>query len=338
MSTVTTLGIDLAKRVFQLHGVDSIGKCILKKRLKRHQLALFLSNMPECTVVMEACSGSSFWAKKFIKMGHEVKLISPQFVKPFVKTNKNDANDAEAIVEAASRPSMRFVDIKEDWQQDIQIQHRVRERLVKARTALSNEIRGFLTEFGIVLDPTVSKLKKAIPEILGDAENDLSMTTRDVLSRLFSELLKLEEEIKFYEEKLKTISKMDERIKKVETIPGIGFLTATALIAAMGDPNNFKNGRHFSAWLGLVPRQNSSGNKSRLLGISKRGNKYLRKLMVHGSRSVLIHSSKVETKRSLWIEKKKESLGWNKTSVAVANKNARIAWAILKNDTEFKAA
>jgi len=233
---------------------------------------------------------------------------------------------------------MRFVPIKEIWAQEIQMNHRVRERLVKSRTALCNEIRGLLIEFGIVIDPTISKLKKAIPDIISDAENDLSMISRDLFSRLFSELLILEKEVLHYETQIKLVSKENERAKLLEQIPGIGYLTATALIAAMGDPNNFKNGRHFSAWLGLVPRQNSSGGKSKLLGISKRGDKYLRKLMIHGSRSVLIHSSKVENKRSLWITEKKEKLGWNKTAVAIANKNARIAWAMLKTGSDYVAA
>jgi len=338
MKKVTTLGIDLAKKVFQLHGVDSRGKRVLKKRLNRNDFTIFMANLPVCQVVMESCGGSHHWARTFRDMGHDVRLISPQFVKPFVKTNKNDANDAEAIVEASSRPSMRFVPIKETWAQEIQMNHRVRERLVKGRTALCNEMRGLFNEFGIIMEPTISKLKNALPDILADADNGLSIPSRNLFSRLFSELLVLEKEIKHYEDQIKIIAKNNDKVKLLGQIPGIGYLTATALLAAMGSPSHFKNGRHFSAWLGLVPRQSSSGGKSKLLGISKRGDKYLRKLMVHGSRSVLIHSPKKPDKRSMWITNKKETIGWNKTAVAVANKNARIAWAMLSSGNSFKVA
>ena len=273
---INLLGIDIAKNVFQLHGVNEIGKVSLKKRLSRDQLSEFVANLPKCMIVIESCGGSNYWARIFQKSGHTVKLISPQFVKPFVKTNKNDANDAEAITEAASRPSMHFVPIKQVEQQDIQSLHRVRSRLIKNRTALINEIRGLNLEYGITIAQGATKVKKILASIISDEKNELTLSSRELMQNLYEELVEIEMRLKKLGIKVKMICKENDSCRRILQIPGVGELTATAFVAAVNDPNEFKNGRHMSAWLGLVPRQASSGNKQVLLGISKRGDKYLR--------------------------------------------------------------
>jgi transposase len=336
MKEIKILGIDLAKRIFQLHGVDERGHAILRKKIKRDQLLAFVANLKPCLIGMEACGGAHYWAREFQKLGHEVKLVSPQFVKPFVKTNKNDANDSEAIVEAIVRPSMRFVPIKQTWQQNIQNLHRVRERLVKGRTALSNEIRGLLNEYGIILETGVNKLIGQVKEVISNEESGLSERTKHVISELTSEFNSIQERISRVEEILKSILKENEDVRRIETIPGIGLISATALVAAIGDPKNFKNGRHLSAWLGLVPRQNSSGGKTQLLGISKRGDCYLRKLLIHGARSNIWHAPFGTDKRSQWLSNKMKTRGNNRAVVALANKNARIVWALLSKKEEYR--
>jgi len=329
------LGIDLAKNVFQLHGVDSHGKVVLKKRVTRGMLIDAVVKLPICTVVMESCGGANYWARVFQRMGHEVKLISPQFVKPFVKTNKNDANDAGAITEAASRPSMNFVPIKQVEQQDIQSLHRIRTRRVKNRTALINEIRGLNLEYGVVIPVGAEKVKKALCAIIDDFENELTKATREHMSDLYDELIDMEARLKLVNKKIKVISKQNEVCQRIMKMPGVGELTATAIVAAVPNPDVFKNGRHMSAWLGLVPRQSSSGDKQTLLGISKRGDRYLRTLLIHGARSALSHCKSVDNEYGRWLVDKKSSLSFNKAAVALANKNARIIWSILKSGKEF---
>ena len=333
MKKVTTLGIDLAKNSFQLHGVDDEGKVTLRKKVSRSQLSSIIVNLPKCLIGMEACSGASYWAREFINYGHEVKLISPQFVKPYVKSNKNDANDAEAICEAIGRPSMRFVPIKTLEQQDIQSIHRIRSRLIKEKTALMNSVRGLLHEYGISIPQGVSSLRKKLAELM-DAE--ITATTLFFCKDIYEELLEKEEKIKKYNCKIEEIFNANEICKKIETVPGVGKQTATIIFTAIGNGTEFKNGREFAAYLGLVPKQSSTGGKTRLLGISKRGDKYIRSLLVHGARSVVLHSSKKEDKRSVWVNSLKERKGFNKTTVAIANRNARIIWAIVHNKTEYK--
>jgi transposase len=268
-----------------------------------------------------------------------VKLISPQFVKPFVKTNKNDRNDAEAICEAASRPSMRFVAPKTIEQQDIQSLHRIRSRFVQERTAIANQIRGLLLEFGIAISKGINKIRGLIPEILEDADNELSVRSRRYIHDLYEELASKDKLIAKYDNELKIILKESAACKKIEKIDGVGLITATAIVACIGeDAEGFKNGRHLSAFFGLVPRQHSSGNKDRLLGISKRGDTYIRSLLIHGARSAIQASSKKEDKRSKWIQSVKERRGSNRAAVALANKNARIIWALLANGVEYKQA
>jgi len=335
---ISLLGIDIAKSVFQLHGIDAQGKAVLKKKLSRNALVSFIANIPVCTIVMEACGGSHHWGREFKKHGHEVKLISPQFVKPFVKTNKNDAADAQAICEAASRPEMRFVAIKSKEQQDIQSLHRIRQRLIKERTALVNQIRGFLSEYGVIVSQGVNSLRKGLMGILEDGENGLSLKIRELTNELREELVALDKQIEKYEKKLEEIHKNNDICKRISKIEGIGLLSSTIMLAELGDPSVFKSGRHFAAFLGLVPKQNSSGGKNRLLGISKRGDSYIRSLLIHGARAVLKVAEKKTDSRSMWLKGLKERRGYNRASVALANKNARIIWSLIANNTEYKKA
>lgn len=332
---INLLGIDIAKNVFQLHGVNCSGKVILKKRLSRDKLTEFVANLTICTIVMESCGGANYWARVFQRSGHTVKLISPQFVKPFVKTNKNDANDAEAIVEAASRPSMNFVPIKQVEQQDIQCVHRIRSRVVKNRTALINEIRGLNLEYGVVIPQGAIKVKKELALIIADYDNELTEKTRLLMQQLYDELVYIENKIKMLDKEIKLICKQNDTCMRILNIPGVGELTATAIIAAVPNANEFKNGRHMSAWLGLVPRQSSSGNKQKLLGISKRGDRYLRTLLIHGARAALTRFKNTDNVYGRWINNKKATMRLNKAAVALANKNARIIWSLLQTGNEF---
>lgn len=339
MRDITTLGIDLAKDVFQLHGVDDMGNKVLSKRLSRNKLAKFVANLKPCLISMEACGGSHYWARKFRSFGHEVKLISPQFVKPYVKTNKNDYADAEAIAEAATRPTMRFVGIKEVAHQDIQSLHRYRERLIKNRTQLTNHLRGILHEYGITISRGISSFKKKIVSILSatntEMHQDLSLLLREILADEYEELLQINSRIDKYTKKIEEISKKDDRCKNLLTIPGVGPITATAILASIGDPYVFSQGRQLSAYFGLAPKHVASGNKTIILGISKRGDRYIRKMLIHGARAVVNAVKNKTDRRSLWIKQLITRCGINKAVVAVANKNARVIWAILVNDTKY---
>jgi transposase len=264
---IAMLGIDLAKNVFQIHGVDHRGKAVLKKRLRRDALLAYMANVPPCKVAMEACGGANYWSREFVKLGHSVVQISPQYVKPFVKTNKNDSNDAEAITEAASRPSMNFVSPKSIEQQDIQMIHRVRSRHIGQRTALVNQVRGLLAEYGIVVAQGIWKLRQHLPEILERQNCDLTELSKSLFSQLYVELTELDDKVKQMDVKLTAIYKSDPACRRLSTIPGLGVISATALVAGVGNVDAFKNGRQMSAWLGLVPRQYSSGDKNILLGM-----------------------------------------------------------------------
>lgn len=340
---VTTIGIDIAKRIFQIHGVDKNGKTILKKKLMRDQVLTFMSNLPKCLVGMEACGGSSYWARELTKLGHNVKLMAPQFVKPYVKTNKNDQADSEAICEAVARPNMRFVPIKTAEQQDILFIHRVRQRLVKNRTALANEIRGLLHGFGFIIPQGINKIVTKLTEILD--EGDLSQLSYRTFSELKEEFLENDKKIKELEQRLKIIASQYSNHQQLMMIPGIGLITATALIASIGNASCFENGRQLSAWLGLVPRQHSSGGKDKLLGISKRGDIYLRTLLIQGARAVLSSKIRLTTeeqkskkdysKFTEWMFNLSERNGHNKTTVAVANKLARVVFAVLSSGNDY---
>jgi len=336
--TINTLGIDLAKSSFQIHGVDAQSREIMRKKLNRSKLITFMAKLPPCLVGIEACGGAHDWARKFRAMGHDVRLMSPQFVKPYVKSNKNDELDAEAICEAVRRPNMRFVPIKGIEQQDIQSLHRARSMAVSHRTAQVNQIRGLLMEYGVVVAKSVAALRKALPEILEDADNDLSPIFRELLSGLQNEFHRLDERIVAYDLQIKLISSQSDACRRLMTIPGVGPMVATALTAAVADAKVFKSGREMSAWLGLVPRQCSTGGKPRLLGISKRGDTYLRKMVIHGARSALRVAGKKQDRRSKWVVDVESRRGSNIAAVALANKIVRAAWVILSKGEEYKMA
>lgn len=333
---IKTMGIDLAKSIFHLHGVDEQGKVVLRKRLSRSKLAAYMAQLPPCMVAMEACGGSHYWARKFKEMGHDTRLISPQFVKPFVKSNKNDAADAEAICEAVQRPSMRFVPIKNIEQQDIQSVHRAREQVVCRRTAQANQIRGLLMEYGLIISQGRKVLCTHIPDILADANNGLSGMFRELLSGLWEEMIHLEQRVSEYDLQIELLSKQSDVCQRLMTVPGIGPMVATALVASVSDGKAFKNGREMAAWLGLVPRQHSTGGKPRLMGISKRGDTYLRKLLIHGARAALRWTDKKHDKRSVWATSLKERRGQNIAAVALANKTVRTAWVLITRHEEYQ--
>jgi transposase len=334
---IKTVGIDLAKSVFQVHGVDEHGKTVLKKQLRRDQVAAFFANLPACLIGMEACGGSHYWARKLISFGHEVRLMAPQFVKPYVKTNKNDAADAEAICEAVARPNMRFVPIKSIEQQSILSLHRVRQGLIKARTAQANQIRGLLSEFGLIIPKGIHHIAARVSEIIEDASNELMTSMRHLIQRLIDHLQELDKQVDALDTQISLFHRSSHESAELAKIPGIGPITASALIASIGDAKNFENGRQFSAWLGLVPKQNSSGGKSKLLGISKRGDTYLRTLLIHGARSVLYAMQRKEETATGWLSKLMKRRNINIASVALANKNARIVWALLAHGRKYQS-
>ncbi|MGY4024097.1 IS110 family RNA-guided transposase [Aeromonas sobria] len=334
---VKTIGIDLAKAIFQIHGVNEYGKCLFNKQLKRAQLISFFANLPPCLVGMEACSSAHYWARKLQGLGHTVKLMAPQFVKPYVKTNKNDAADAEAICEAVSRPNMRFVPMKSSEQLAVLALHRARQGFVKARTAQANQLRGLLAEHGIIIPKGIAHIGKHLPEILEEYENGLPGTFRQLLERLGEHLKALDRQVQELEVQLQSWHRENVARKKLAQIPGIGPITASALIASVGDAKSFKNGRQLAAWLGLVPRQHSSGGKQTLLGISKRGDSYLRTLLIHGARAVLRVAERKAQHANSWLAGVMGRRNHNVAAVALANKNARIVWALLAQEREYEA-
>lgn len=330
---ITTVGIDLAKNVFQIHGVDKRGHAVLKKQLKRSQMKEFFVNLPPCLIGMEACGSAHHWARELAKLGHTVKLMAPQFVKPYVKTNKNDMADAEAICEAVARPNMRFVSIKTVEQQALLSLHRVRQGLVKARTAQSNQIRGLLGEFGLIVPKGISQIAPRIPDILEDGDNGLPGMFRDLISRLLTHFNDLHRQVLELETQIKAWHRDNPASLKLAEIPGIGPITASAMVASVGNARDFSNGRQLAAWLGLVPKQHSTGGKSVLLGISKRGDSYLRTLLIHGARSAILAAQRRldrgEGPADTWLTELLRRRNPNIAAVALANKNARIIWALL---------
>jgi transposase len=333
---ITTVGIDLAKSVFHVHGVDAHGKPVLRKQLRRGEVLKFFVNLPACRIGMEACGSAHYWARKLIEFGHDVRLMPPAFVKPYVKTNKNDHNDAEAICEAVGRPNMRFVPVKTAEQQALLALHCARSGWVKARTAQANQIRGLLGEFGIVLPQGLARLRSQLPEILEDGDNALPGLMRKLLSTLLVHLNTLEEQIQALEREIVVWHRGNADSRRLQRIEGIGPISASALVASIGDPKNFKNGRQVAAWLGLVPAQSSTGGKPRLLGISKHGDAYLRTLLIHGARSVLRHLERRTDQGNAWLSRLVARRNRNVAAVALANKNARIAWALLAHQRDFQ--
>lgn len=328
---VTRIGVDLAKSVFQVHGVDQHDKKVLGRQLKRAQMEKFFRELPACLIGMEACASAHHWARLFMGMGHTVRLIAPQFVKPYVKGNKNDANDAEAICEALGRPHMRFVPVKTVEQQNIQALHRIRSELVHQRTAKVNQIRGLLGEYGITVGKGVACLRQRLPEIVEEADNGLMIDFRVLLMGLGEDLAYLDARIQAQDQALSKLAHEHADACRLQQLRGIGPITATAL----GDGKQFQRARDASAWVGLVPGQHSSGGKDKLLGISKRGDAYLRTLLIHGARAVVKAARGKDDRLSRWIQSLCARRNKNIAAVALANKTMRMAWAVLTSKADY---
>ena len=337
---ITVLGIDLAKNVFQLHGVDAQGHVVARKKLTRQKLLPFVAQLAPCRIGMEACQGAHHWARAMRKLGHDVRLISPQFVTPYRQSHKNDPNDAAAICEAVSRPHMRFVPIKEVEHQDIQALHRARQLLIKQRTALCNQVRGLLSEYGIVVAQGVHRLRTSLPALLEDADNGLTFASRELFQDLYQQLVWLDERIGGMDSKIHQVFTTNEACQRLADIEGVGPMIATALYAAVPQPHLFHNGRHLAAWMGLVPRQHSTGGKALLLGISKRGDRSLRALLIHGARAVVYRwKDKLNpSPRARWLQQLMARRGINGATGALANKIARVAWVLLSQGVQYQPA
>ena len=333
---IKRIGLDLAKYVFEVHAVDRNEQVVLRKTLRRDAVAQFFAELEPCIVGMEACCGSHYWARVLTDLGHEVRLISPQFVKPYVKSNKNDRNDAEAICEAVGRPSMRFVPPKSPEQLEIQAVHRIRQRMVANRTRLVNQVRGLLGEHGVVVPRDVNRIRRTLSEVADGQSGGFGELFVEMLRDIREELDELDAHLAGYNKRIKSLYHSNEMCKRIGKIEGIGPITATALVAGIGNQSCFKNGRQFAAWLGLVPKQHSSGGKARLFGISKRGDRYLRTMLIHGARAVLSRSSGKTDARSQWINRMRERRHPNVVAVALANKNARIVWSLLSRREAYQ--
>jgi transposase len=326
------IGLDLAKSVFQVHGVDVHGKVVMTKRLRRDAVLAFFANLPMCVVGMEACAGSHFWAREIARLGHTVRLMAPQYVKPYVKRQKNDRADAEAICEAVRRPSMRFVAVKTEEQQSTLAIHRVRETLVAQKTQLINALRAHLAEFGIVAPQSVGKVAQLTAVVADPEDTRVPALARSVLQGLVDQLRDTERRVEELDARLAEQAREDKVCQRLMTIPGIGPITATALAATVGDATVFESGRHLAAWLGLVPRQHSSGGKERLGSITKAGDGYLRRLLVHGARTVM----RWHGTNAPWLAGLLKRRPFNVAVVALANKLARIAWAVMARGEDYR--
>src|SRR6202020_1964572 len=335
---IRSVGIDLGKTTFHLVALSAAGKVLLRRKFTQKQLIIFTANLQTCLIGMEACSGAHFLGRALREQGHDVKLIPAQFVKPFVKSNKNDFLDAEAIAEAVGRQNMRFVPIKTDDQLDLQALHRVRDRLIHRRTSVINQIRAFLLERGMVFAKSPIRLREAIPEVLENASENLTPRMRNLVAMLWSEWKDLELQIVAMNEEVERIASSDAACVRLRQIPGIGPLVATAIVASIGNGAAFRNGRQFAAWIGLVPKQHSTGGKAKLYGISKRGNCYLRKILVHGARAVVLRSKRDRIAMGTWITALETRAPRNVLNIAMANKLARIAWAVLSTGQDYRAA
>ncbi len=330
------IGLDLGKNWFHVVGINAQGKPVLRKKLNRLQLAEFATTTACCVVAMESCPGSQHWGRRFVEHGHEVRIIPAQYVKPYLKTNKNDFNDAEAIAEAASRATMRFVPLKNAEQLELQATHRVRERFVSERTAIVNQMRALLLEHGIVVPVGRVKFEKAMPIILENAENGLSVRMRDLLRRLRERWRALDVEVDEVTALLRAIGAQSELCRRASTVPGIGPIISTAVVAAVGNAQMFRRGRDMAVWLGLVPRQHSTGGKSNLGSISKRGNIYLRKLFIQGAQVLLLHLKRDQSRLGEWIQNIEVRRHRNVAVVALANKLVRICWKMLATGSDYQ--
>jgi len=347
MENFTVIGIDSAKNFMQIHGTNERGKVLLKKRISREKFLAYMANLSRCTIGMEACGGSNYWALELVQLGFDVRLMSPNKVKKYAEHHKNDAKDAQACAEAVSRAHMRFVPIKTREQMTMQARHRIRSYFIKERTALSNMMRGLLLEQGIAIPQGKAALTRQMRELLASDNEQLSQMMKNMFQDLWDELTRLDGKIEAHTTAMEKLAKEDGYCQRLNSIPGIGAITSTALIAKIGNGSEFRKGRELSAYLGLVPKQHSSGESQKLLGISKHGDRYLRQLMIHGGRSAVKAAMRTNSlskihikqdKHSQWIRKLVERVGMNKASVAVANKNARIIIALMKGQTDFNAA
>ncbi len=336
MSLIKVLGIDLAKQVFSIHGVDIHGKCQYKKTIKRNKLFAEIAKLPPCLIGMEACSGAHHWARAFTKLGHDVRIMASKFVIPYRQSEKNDANDAEAICEAVSRPKTRFVTIKSEEQQAVLCLHRIRQGLIKDRTARINRLRGLLSEFGLIMPKGRYAAQNTIISILEDADNGLPALARELLNDLWQSIHTMNDEILKYDRRLYALAQQMKDAKRLLSIPGVGEITATAVVATVNDAKQFTSSRQFAAWIGLIPRQYSTGGVVRLGRISKRGEKHIRTLLIHGARTVIANSQNKIDRISLWIKELVERRGYKRATVALAAKNARLIWALLQSGKEYQ--
>lgn len=334
MGKVTTVGIDLAKNVFSVHAIDEAGAVLFRKPVSRARLMPLVAQWPACLIGIEACSGAHEWARRFQALGHEVRIMAARFVAPYRRSGKNDGNDAEAICEAVRRPSMRFVPVKSAEQQAVLCLHRVRQGFVEERTATINRIRGLMAEFGAVLPNRAAEVRRGAAA----CAEQLPALARHAVTDLLAHLASLDEQIAAYDRELEALARASEAASRLMTIPGVGPLTALATVASVGNAHEFENGRQFAAWLGLVPRQWSTGGKTRLGHITKRGDAYLRTLLILGARAALQMAARRDDRLSRWAMTLKERVGYHKAVVALAAKNARIVWALLAGGTAFKPA
>jgi transposase len=331
----SVVGLDTAKNIFHLYSLGTDTK-VIKKSLKRADLLAFFANYPVSLIGIEACGGSHHWARELTKLGHQVVLLNAKYVKSFVVGNKNDFNDAQAIFDAVSRPNKRTVAVKTIEQQDVQLVHNIRQELIETRTALVNQIRGLLSERGIVIPQGINHVRKELPSILEDAENNLTALSRELFAEQYEKLKTLDDDIKAQDVRISRLCSQNERSKRFLEVPGVGPITATIVAADIGDGKGYASSRDYAASLGVVPKQHSSGGKQVYLGISKRGNRYIRTMLIHGARAVLKNIKDKTDKLSLWLKSLIERRGFNKAAVALANKNARILWAMANKNKDYE--
>jgi transposase len=336
MGDITTIGLDLAKSVFQVHAVDAMGSVVMRKRLRRSQVLAFFAEIPPCLIGLEACATAHYWARELIALGHEARLMPPNYVKAYVKRNKHDVADAEVICEAVRRPSMRFVPIKTAEQQSALMMHRARDLLVRQRTMLVNALRGHLAEFGLIEAQGLHKVAKLIAIVTDENDGRVPYIARQVLQVMINHIEDIQVRIVGLEKQVLAWHKSNPVSQRLATIPGIGPIIATAIAATVADPNTFRSGREFAAWLGLVPRQNSTGGKARLGGISKRGDSYLRRLLVNSAHTVLLCSKQAKT--DPWLTSLLSRKPRLVAAVALANKTARVAWALMSRQDTYRHA
>ena len=332
---IVTIGLDTAKSWFQVHGVDESGRVALRRKLARGKVLQFFAGLTPCVIGLEACGGAHFWARELIKLGHDARLMPARYVRAYVKTNKHDAADAEACCEAVQRPGMRFVPVKSEEQQSMLMVHRTRDLLVRQRTATVNALRGHLAEFGITAARGTAKARELM-SLIGTDER-VPAIAREALLQLVEQIRDIERKIEAFDKQLLSLARQNEVCRQLITIPGIGPIAATALVATVGNARSFTSGRHFAAWIGLVPKQHSTGGKERLGGISKRGDAYLRKLLIHGARAA-VHRVRSHQVPGAWIAGLLARRPFNVATVALANKTARIAWAVMTNGSTYHAA